>query len=420
MCFKVTDRMMTTTEKLANTLKNYTNGFAPVVPFDAAKDKLLQLHFTAANKTLTEEILNSTEAFSKYVSDQIKTAGARYGIGGYNEHRTIYKRSELFGSPSPTVSLIEQDGAKAPSRWEGENEVDNLVEEETVGYRYADASVYGLLKEFSLKHRSRPTEAEDVLWKVLRTKKLEDYKFRRQHIIDRFIADFVCLKEKLIIEIDGLIHNLPEHQITDKERTDRLNQLGFTVIRFTNEAVLHDTENVLQQLLFELKKSNQEEHSDLSSPTGGQGAVGLGAPRRLHLGVDIWGPADTPVYAPLPATVHSFAFNSAYGDYGATLILQHEMEGIIFHTLYGHLSLKSIEDKREGQTIENGEWIATFGEPAENGHWPPHLHFQIIIDMKEAKGDYPGVCAFDERESYLQNSPDGDLILNMMQYAKQQ
>jgi murein DD-endopeptidase MepM/ murein hydrolase activator NlpD len=136
-------------------------------------------------------------------------------------------------------------------------------------------------------------------------------------------------------------------------------------------------------------------------------------PRRLHLGTDIWGPAGTPVFAPLHATVHSFAFNDAFGDYGATLILQHELDGLVFYTLYGHLSLASIQNIREDDAIEQGKGIGTFGAPHENGHWPPHLHFQIVIDMQGRKGDYPGVCRFSEREWYLHNSPDPDLILNL-------
>jgi murein DD-endopeptidase MepM/ murein hydrolase activator NlpD len=136
-------------------------------------------------------------------------------------------------------------------------------------------------------------------------------------------------------------------------------------------------------------------------------------PRRLHLGTDIWGLVGTPVYAPLRATVHSFAFNDAFGDYGATLILRHTLGSLVFHTLYGHLSLASIQNIREGETVEQGDRIGTFGEPHENGHWPPHLHFQIIIDLTGYKGDYPGVCRFSERESYLSNSPNPDLILNL-------
>lgn len=143
-------------------------------------------------------------------------------------------------------------------------------------------------------------------------------------------------------------------------------------------------------------------------------------PRRLHLGIDIWGPAGTAVHAPLPATVHSFAYNNAFGDYGATIILQHETGGFSFHTLYGHLNLLSIQRLSEGREIEAGQAFAAFGAPNENGHWPPHLHFQIIVDMHGCKGDYPGVCAFSERENYLVNCPDPDLVLGLMRFATQQ
>lgn len=160
-----------------------------------------------------------------------------------------------------------------------------------------------------------------------------------------------------------------------------------------------------------------DEHRTVYSRSKVFDAPDGGEARRLHLGIDIWGPAETAVYAPLEGTVHSFAFNDAYGDYGATLILQHDINGFLFHTLYGHLSLASIQDKKEGQTIAKGEWIAAFGELAENGQWPPHLHFQIIIDMQGSRGDYPGVCKYSEREMYLANCPDADLILKMMQYA---
>lgn len=139
-------------------------------------------------------------------------------------------------------------------------------------------------------------------------------------------------------------------------------------------------------------------------------------PRRLHLGVDIWGAAGTQVYAPLPAKIHSFAFNNRFGDYGATLILAHELEGLRFHTLYGHLSLASIQGLTKGASIQKGEQIGTFGVPQENGHWPPHLHFQLIIDLQGMKGDYPGVCRYSESAQYFSNCPDPDLILKMNRY----
>ena len=140
-------------------------------------------------------------------------------------------------------------------------------------------------------------------------------------------------------------------------------------------------------------------------------------PRRFHLGIDMWGKPTTHVFTPVGGTVHSFKFNDAFGDYGATIILQHQLDTILFHTLYGHLSLKDLGGLRAGQFISAGEIFAHFGEPNENGHWPAHLHFQIIENMENMKGDYPGVCKISESGKYLSNCPDADIILNLMQYA---
>ena len=138
--------------------------------------------------------------------------------------------------------------------------------------------------------------------------------------------------------------------------------------------------------------------------------------RTIHLGIDIWGAAGTPVLAPYGGTIHSFANNDHFGDYGATIILQHQLDGVSFHTLYGHLSL---EDLRlgENQFISIGEKIGSFGIPEENGHWPPHLHFQVIIDMEWKCGDYPGVCSLADLSHFSRNCPDPDLILQMMPFA---
>jgi murein DD-endopeptidase MepM/ murein hydrolase activator NlpD len=224
-------------------LKTNAYNKQPVVLFDPATDKLLLFDFTVANKELTGDIVNDTAQFSKYINQKLQATGSRFGIGGYNEHRTVYSRSKVF---------------------------DSAADEE---------------------------------------------------------------------------------------------------------------------------------------------------PRRLHLGVDIWGNADTPVFAPIDGTIHSFAFNDQFGDYGTTIILHHEINGFSFHSLYGHLSLKDLEGLTEGKKIAAGELIAHFGEPNENGHWPPHLHFQLIIDMERNKGDYPGVCKYSEREKYLSNCPNPDLLLGMMQYG---
>jgi peptidoglycan LD-endopeptidase LytH len=229
---------------LLRALQAHQKNFEPVVPFNPGKDKLVSLDLTAANKSISEDMLDDINGFINYINDQLGASNARYGIGGYNEHRTIYSRSKVF---------------------------------------------------------------------------------------------------------DGINH--------------------------------------------------EDE------------------PRRLHLGVDIWGKPNTPVKAPLNGIIHSFAFNNNFGDYGATIILTHQLDGITFYTLYGHLSLNSIKNIQEGDRINKGDVFAEFGIPLENGHWPPHLHFQVIEDISGWKGDYPGVCKFSERENWLANCPDPDIILQLNQFT---
>ena len=140
-------------------------------------------------------------------------------------------------------------------------------------------------------------------------------------------------------------------------------------------------------------------------------------PRSMHLGTDIWGNVDTEITAPLGGMVHSFAYNNHYGDYGATIILQHQLDSVNFYTLYGHLALKNLAQMRTGKFITRGERFANFGPPSENGNWPPHLHFQLIMDMGMFEGDYPGVCKLSEAEKFLKNSPNPDLVLKLMQFV---
>lgn len=253
---------------LSTVLKRHQPEFHPVVPFDPTRDRLYTLDFTESNKGLSPEDVADTEAFAAYINQILRRHGARYGIGGYGEHRTLYARSKHF------------DREMAPA---------------TVG----PVTPAG----------SRPVSGG-----------------------------------ALAAEVDA----------------------------------------------------------------GSE-------PRRLHLGVDIWGPAGTKVMAPLDSIVHSFAFNNNDSDYGATLILSHNLEGVGFHTLYGHLSLNSIKNLYEGQRIQKGEVVAEFGMRFENGNWPPHLHFQVIEDMEHWKGDYPGVCRYSEQDRWLNNSPDPNLILQLQQ-----
>lgn len=134
-------------------------------------------------------------------------------------------------------------------------------------------------------------------------------------------------------------------------------------------------------------------------------------PRSIHLGIDIWADAGEAIYSPLAGEVHSFAFNNQFGDYGPTIILKHQLEEIEFYTLYGHLSLESLDGLYEGKQFAAGEKIAAIGNFPENGDWPPHLHFQVIGEIGEYKGDFPGVSSIENRENFLRICPDPNLIL---------
>ncbi len=112
--------------------------------------------------------------------------------------------------------------------------------------------------------------------------------------------------------------------------------------------------------------------------------------RTIHLGVDVWTDAATPIGAPLAAEVHSRGINDGLGDYGGTVILAH----------------RSVEGLRDGQAVAAGEVFAWLGSPAENGGWPPHLHFQRIEDMLGYRGDFPGVATRADRARWLALCPN--------------
>lgn len=135
--------------------------------------------------------------------------------------------------------------------------------------------------------------------------------------------------------------------------------------------------------------------------------------RTIHIGVDLFAPAGTPVLAPLGAVVHSVRDNAGHLDYGPTLILRHDPgdAGATFFTLYGHLDPEVLGHLRAGQRVRKGERIARLGALPDNGGWAPHLHLQLITDLLGFDGDFPGVARPSEREVWLSLSPDPNLIL---------
>lgn len=135
--------------------------------------------------------------------------------------------------------------------------------------------------------------------------------------------------------------------------------------------------------------------------------------RNIHIGMDLWIKSETPILAALDGTVHSFNFNAGKGNYGPTIILKHAIENQNFYTLYGHLSVESIENLEIGIPFKKGQKIGTLGDSSVNGGYAPHLHFQIIKEIKDYLGDYPGVCSKNDLDYFLENCPDPNLLLKI-------
>lgn len=115
----------------------------------------------------------------------------------------------------------------------------------------SDLFLYGQLKEYARENRKHPTEAEAVLWQYLKGRNLQ-HSFFRQYIIDCYIVDFVCRESKLVIEVDGGYHSEPRQVADDEVRTERLQSLGYGVIRFSNDEILCHLDEVIKMIQIEI------------------------------------------------------------------------------------------------------------------------------------------------------------------------
>lgn len=138
--------------------------------------------------------------------------------------------------------------------------------------------------------------------------------------------------------------------------------------------------------------------------------------RTVHLGLDLFAPAGTPVRSPLAGAVSAVANNAGARDYGPTLIVRHATDGgAVFHTLYGHLSKASLDRHAPGDAVAPGDELGRLGSPDENGGWPPHLHFQVVaLDSLDddgrpriaEPGDFPGVAEAGLQRVWESVAPD--------------
>lgn len=145
-----------------------------------------------------------------------------------------------------------------------------------------------------------------------------------------------------------------------------------------------------------------------------------GRQRSVHLGLDLWSPAGEQVSAPLGGRVVGARYHGGARDYGATIVLRHEVvlagrRSLVFYTLYGHLDRDSLDSCRVGQWVPPGGRVGRTGAPCDNGGWPPHLHFQVFLDDLGYEGDFPGVCLAEEAELWAGLCPDPGPLSGVIQ-----
>ena len=134
------------------------------------------------------------------------------------------------------------------------------------------------------------------------------------------------------------------------------------------------------------------------------------APRDIHIGVDLAAPVNAPVYAFYEGRIFLTAVNSAAGDYGGTIITEHDLGGRLIWALYGHLSHRSVTHRKSGDHLRRGDVLGWLGRKEENGGWNPHLHFQLSWQRPE-KCDMPGAVNERDLPEALRVYPDPRLVL---------
>ena len=135
--------------------------------------------------------------------------------------------------------------------------------------------------------------------------------------------------------------------------------------------------------------------------------------RSMHLGIDFWLPAFTPVHALFDGKVVMAVNDEGDKEYGGLIVLKHQVDGVIFFTLYGHLTAQSATKHKLGDFIQKGEKIAELGDYKENGNWAPHLHFQIMLSLLDFKTDFPGVAYNKQVDVWKSICPNPNLLFKL-------
>ncbi len=142
--------------------------------------------------------------------------------------------------------------------------------------------------------------------------------------------------------------------------------------------------------------------------------------RSVHLGVDFWLPAHTPVHALFSGEVVTAVNDAGNKEYGGLVILKHRENDLIFYTLYGHNTVQSATKHHVGDLVKKGDKISELGNYPENGNWAPHLHFQMMLSMLHYQIDFPGVMYHKQINLWKSLCPDPNLLFKSKALEKKE
>ncbi len=407
---------------LGETMVNWCAGLGTVLANDEVVNGVSERGgYPVVQKKMQQWCLR-TSAYSQRLLDGLDTVEWSESIKETQKNwigRSEGTEMEFKLAPSDSPAGGEVKNAEACCEPNNEREKD--LKKAWDQFKTAYPFNYEILKENSKHNRQYATEAESALWELLRGNALGD-KFRRQHIIGDFIVDFVALHSKLVVEVDGGYHNTPEQQEADRLRTEFLNQVGFKVIRFSNDDVLHDADRVLNEIKGNLNLRTDEnkeaqEASAYQKALSPVGRVGEGLIKIFTTRADTIFGVTFMVLAPeseLVETLTTPEQRGAVDEYLAYVKKRTELDRMANHTVTGVFSGSYAINPFTGDKIP--VWISEYvlagygtgaimAVPAHDSRdyaFAKHFNLPIIPLIEGADVSEE---SFDAKEGIVCNSP---------------
>ena len=428
---------------LSNELKNLNNPAAfREFEWDPSNILLIQKNLKLFKDKKKDILLTNINEHNFFVKNNIKKLRYSLTHGDANNYNLVVKKNEVVGL------LDYGDMIYAPT-----------INDLAVALSYAlmnKNDLYSSLKNIVIAYHNKFSISFDEIFSLITLVKARlsitvvmAEKQRKKFPDNNYLSISEKDAWKLLYKLNDinpyllifLIRNFCDYQITDNYNKviNFLNQYSFSsildydlnkinkaIINFNSQSIftnnyVHEPKSLTKKINTYLKKNNSnigiglyQEKRNVYQGSNYISQLNPKSRRDIHVGIDIFANAGENIRAPLDGKVYILKDNAFKYDYGPTIVLEHKIDRLIkFYTIYGHLSKKCLTHLTLGKKIKKGEVIAQIGNYPINGNWPPHLHFQIAIDMMGEKDNFPGVSEDILLSLWSKISPDPNLILKI-------